>query len=154
MAQFVIGAPGRMQDILEAMENPHHPAPQPMPPWCTFHNCKDMDTDIERLCCRQSPENCISNMAYMHLYILDEGVLSFTWALWNDLLALQDGQEPGVDQRQLRHTAYRQFVLWQHGRLGTGRRVFIPSCCVWKIRDTFPDPRSRYTGFRVSRLDV
>ena len=68
--------------------------------------------------------------------------------------ALDESHEPGVEQRQFRHLAYRQFVLWQPGLLGVERRVVIASCCVWKIRDTFPDPRAHYTGFRVHHLDV
>lgn len=88
----------------------------------------------------------------MQLYVLDPGVLRLAWAAWNDVFAVDDEQEPGVEQRQYRHAAYRQFVLWQHGRLGEGNRVIIPSCCIWKIRTAFPDPLGQYVGFRVRRL--
>ena len=91
-------------------------------------------------------------MAHMEFYVLDEGVLRLARAAWNDIFTVDD-QEPGVEQRQYRHAAYRQFVLWQHGRLGAGNRVVIPSCCVWKIRMKFPDPRGQYTGFLVRRLE-
>ena len=111
-----------------------------------------MTTDQERLCCRQAPENSVSSMAHMQLYVLDPGVLRLAWAAWNDVFAVDDEQEPGVEQRQYRHAAYRQFVLWQHGRLGEGNRVIIPSCCIWKIRTAFPDPLGQYVGFRVRRL--
>lgn len=30
---------------------------------------RDMDTDLERLCCHQIPANCISNMAHMEFYV-------------------------------------------------------------------------------------
>lgn len=147
--------PGILFDVMSLMEVPPHPDPVPDPAalhWCTCQNCREMDTDIERVCCRQSLQHCISLMAYMQYYILDEGVLRLARAAWNDIFALSDNPEPGLEQRQFRHATYRQFVLWQHGRLGVGNRVVIPSCCVWKIRDTFPDPRAHYTGYRVRRL--
>lgn len=146
--------PGLMFDVLALLEE----SEQPRVPdggvlqWCTCSNCREMNTDLERLCYRQTPETCISNTAHMRLYILDEGVLRLARAAWNDIFAIEDDQEPGVEQRQNRHSVYCQFVLWQHGRLGEGNRVVIPSCCVWQIRDTFPDPRAQYTGFRVRRL--
>ncbi|XP_039527420.1 P2X purinoceptor 7-like isoform X2 [Pimephales promelas] len=144
--------PGLMFDILSLMEVPQPPYADPEGlHWCVCGHCRDMTTDIEKVCCRQTHEHCISNMAYMAYYVLDEGVLRLARGAWNDIFAINDHQEPGEEQRQYRHSAYRQFVLWQHGRLGIGNRVVIPSCCVWKIRDCFPDPRGQYTGFRVTR---
>ena len=61
----------------------------------------------------------------MDLYILDNGTLRLARMYRNDILALQDVQEPGEDNREFRHAAYRQFVLWQYGRLGEGNRVVM-----------------------------
>lgn len=144
-----------MFDVMSFLEVPLRPDSDPVPAglhWCVCGKCREMNTDLERKCCRQHPQKCLSMMAYMDYYILDEGVLRLARAAWNDIFALVDNAEPGMEQRQFRHTAYRQFVLWQHGRLGVGNRVVIPSCCVCRIRDTFPDPRGQYTGFKVSRL--
>lgn len=69
-------------------------------------------------------------------------------AYWADIFA----QDPGHDSAALRHAAYRQFVLWRHGRLGTNIRRVIPSCVVSRIRDRFPNANGVYTGFQVSRL--
>nr|XP_055034834.1 P2X purinoceptor 7-like [Misgurnus anguillicaudatus] len=146
--------PGLMFDVMAMFEIPHSPDPVgDVLHWCTCTNCREMTTDLERLCCKQTPANCISNSAHMEFYVLDEGVLRLARAAWNDIFAVDDSQEPGVEQRQYRHAAYRQYVLWQHGRLGVGNRVVIPSCCVWKVRIKFPDPRGQYTGFRVRRLE-
>ena len=46
-----------------------------------------------------------------------------------------------------RHAAYDEFILQHHGHLGTGNRRVIPSCCIWKIRDKYPDRYKQYRGF-------
>ena len=81
--------------------------------------------------------------------ILDEAVLALARMYRRDVLVINDE----VDVRKAnRHQGYRQFVLWQHGMLGAGQRMVIPSCCVWKIRDKFPDAFGQYTGFKPTRL--
>lgn len=69
-------------------------------------------------------------MDYMQDYILDEGVLRLARAAWNEVFAINDDQEPRMEQLQYRHAGYRQFVPWQRGHLGEGNRVVIPSCFV------------------------
>lgn len=81
--------------------------------------------------------------------ILDPGVLAIARMYRQEIFALD---EDGDYNKCNRHTAYRQFILWQHGRLGTGDRRVIPSCCVWGIRDKYPDQFNQYTGFVPSRL--
>ncbi|XP_066296159.1 P2X purinoceptor 7-like [Branchiostoma lanceolatum] len=120
--------------------------------WCSCDRCREMPKDKERICCGGGSESCVSRLADMDLYILDPGTLQFVRLYRNDVLAFQDEQEHGVDHREFRHAAYRDFVLWQFGRLGEGNGVAIPSCCVWRIWDTFPDPHGHYTGFIPNRL--
>ena len=81
--------------------------------------------------------------------ILDPAVLGIARMYRQEIFALDDDNDY---VKANRHTAYRQFVLWQHGRLGRGDRRVIPSCCVWGIRDKYPDPYNQYTGFVPSRL--
>lgn len=81
--------------------------------------------------------------------VLDEGVLELARRFRNDLFGFQEGPDR---MKTNRHAAYRQFVLLQHGRLSAGHRVVIPSCCVWAIRDKYPDPYGQYTGFLPNRL--
>lgn len=155
LSQLEPTLPGPAPAPTQAPDPAPGPAPAPGPHalrWCVCLNCRDMDTDIEKVCCRQPPDQCVSKFAYMTYYVLEEGVLRLARTFFNDMLALTETPEPGEEMRQFRHAAYRQYVMWQYGRLGAGKRVVVPSCCVWRIRDKYPDPRARYTGFKPSRL--
>ncbi len=147
--QVVHRLPGLMFKVLSLMEGPRTPdIPEEAPlHWCICTNCRDMSTDVERLCCHQTPQNCISNMAYTQFYVLDEGPTQLGMTSLQSVM--MRNLELSSDSTGM---TYRQFVLWQHGWVGEGNRAVIPSCCVWKIRDTFPDPRGQYTGFRVHWL--
>ncbi len=122
------------------------------PSWCVCSRCREMPTDLERKRCLSPPQECMSTMPHMEIYILMEGHLRIARRLWNDVRAQEDPQDPGESNRQFRYAAYRQWVAWQHGLLGSGRRIVIPSCCVWRIRDRFPDPNGHYLGFIPSRV--
>uniref|UniRef100_A0A8C5GSS6 P2X purinoreceptor 7 intracellular domain-containing protein n=1 Tax=Gouania willdenowi TaxID=441366 RepID=A0A8C5GSS6_GOUWI len=120
--------------------------------WCVCNNCRDMPTDVECKCCGQQPEACISILPHMAAYILQEGHLRLASRIWNDVRGLDDLPNRGESSKQLRHAAYRQYVMWQYGALGRGNRVVIPSCVVWRIRDCFPDLLGHYTGYIPGRV--
>ncbi|XP_060776198.1 P2X purinoceptor 7 [Neoarius graeffei] len=82
----------------------------------------------------------------MDHFILDEVVLHLQKLLRNDFLALHTAIEDDVSKTH-HHAAYRQFILWQYGRLTVGDHHVIPSCAVWRIRDKFPDSTNTYTGY-------
>lgn len=132
------------------------PAPEPPPPqtpdWCVCRNCRNMPTLLENKCCDQPPQYCISRLPHMDLYILNAGNLRLARRVWNDLRAEVDAIEEGETNRQFRHAAYRNFVVWQYGILGPGNRVVIPSCCVTKVREVYPDPNGIYVGFIPVRV--
>jgi hypothetical protein len=55
------------------------------------------------------------------------------------------------DNSNRRRAAYSEFVLKHYGRQGTGNRRVIPSCCIWKIRDKYPDRYNQYRGFEENK---
>jgi hypothetical protein len=51
-----------------------------------------------------------------------------------------------------RYVAYRNVFFLLHGRTRLKMsRAPLPSCMILKIREMYPDPNNRYTGFRSKR---
>jgi hypothetical protein len=82
--------------------------------------------------------------------IVDPFVINLARKLRQDILVYA---EEGDIHKNMRHTAHRQFVLWRYGRLGAGNRQVIPSCCVQRIREAYPDPNGSYTGYMPLTFD-
>ncbi|XP_033103328.1 P2X purinoceptor 7-like isoform X2 [Anneissia japonica] len=117
-----------------------------VPDWCVCSYCKEMPTDLERLCCNMKPELCLSKEVTMDAYVLNELSLAFSRARKRDFRQIAE-LEPEEQNKSNRHHSYMLFIYWRHQRLLRGDRRIIPSCCVWRIRDKFPSPTRTYRGF-------
>ncbi len=155
VVRLAIRSPSLVFDIMDATEiadngdpdhERHHP-PEDVSAWCRCGNCRHMPSAAEQLCCKMQPRHCLSQRAELEMLVLDEGVLAVADQHRADMLA----GEVRLDNEGRRHAAYRQFVLWRHGRLGQGNRRVIPSCCVWAIRDRYPSVDGHYRGYAPSR---
>lgn len=149
--QMLIKQPGVLYDVLLDFQHLRVPPPRPAEPpvlrWCICDNCVQMPSILENKCCGQVPENCISLLRHFKHYCLDAGYLRIHRQYREEITVLGQLREPGDDNREFRYAAYRHYIFWQYGSLGGGNRKVIPSCCVFKIRETFPDPHGQYRGY-------
>lgn len=90
--------------------------------------------------------NILFFLREMNLLILDPFPLHLQQRFRNDIFA-REAHTPQDINKSLRHSAYRQYILWVHGRLHREDRRVVPSCCVKAIRRRFPDPTGQYKGF-------
>ncbi|KAH3704768.1 hypothetical protein DPMN_079829 [Dreissena polymorpha] len=99
------------------------------PDWCVCvcEKCREMPTQAERICCEKEPRHCFSLMpsetkSYDTLgdftvLVLDPAVLRLARLQRRDILLLDDADEEDPHKAN-RHAAYRQYIMWEHGRLG------------------------------------
>ncbi|XP_043943043.1 P2X purinoceptor 7-like [Protopterus annectens] len=145
--------PQLVQDILDEDESiniPHDDqrnAELP-PPWCLCHCCRSMPTSRERVCCGNGPTNCLSLIPEMSEIVIHQGVLRVADTYRRPIFGIPAETD---ENRRYRHASYRQFTVWRYGQLGSRARRVIPSCCVWRIRDRYPDALGHYTGFLPHR---
>lgn len=119
-----------------------------LPEWCNCGHCVTMPTQEENKCCAQVRRPCISRTNLFRQLVLDGNVLELAMRYREDVLVLNNARS----NENFRHAAYRQYVLWQHGRLGRGNRRVVPSCCVLAIRARYPSPNGLYRGYMPARL--
>ena len=115
-------------------------------PWCTCGSCQEMPTQVERQCCGEEPEDCLSTKQEMDRVVVDPMVLTISYRLRNEYLGTEG--ENVEHNKAMRFAAYRQFTLWRHQYLGARKRKVIPSCCVTRIRSLYPSQNGQYEGFK------
>ena len=124
----------------------YHPSAGHPPSWCVCTHCREMPTMEERRCCGKTAR-CTTHDHHWY-FLLDPFNISLHNGFRNDLLG---DMEDGNYNKCLRHGSYRLY-MWIHNKLTAGDRRVIPSCCVWKIRDSFPDPFGQYTGLKPNKF--
>lgn len=91
--------------------------------WCSCGVCRSFDDPRMNICCRQPP--CTTPKPEFRNLCLRHDALEFANILnWSP----RTNQDPSYQLSTFRNQAYRNFVLWQHGRLGAGRRIPVPAC--------------------------
>ncbi|XP_075023839.1 P2X purinoceptor 7 [Calonectris borealis] len=113
--------------------------------WCCCGNCQPTEKYHEQLCCRRKEGPCITTSHWFLQLVLSSHTLKKALLYKDPFLNLTDGNI----NNQLRHLAYKQYVHWRFGSFDLEDRAVIPSCCRWKIRDTYPKAGNNYTGFKM-----
>uniref|UniRef100_A0A3B5LWR7 P2X purinoreceptor 7 intracellular domain-containing protein n=1 Tax=Xiphophorus couchianus TaxID=32473 RepID=A0A3B5LWR7_9TELE len=117
------------------------------PGWCKCGCCTSSALPQEELCCRRSGGACIASSPPFRRLVLDRSLLQAV-LLYQDPLAPPAG---GAQPAALRHCAYRQFISWRFGLPPDDSHPVIPRCCVRRIREEYPSPDGRYSGFTPIR---
>ena len=143
----------RLKDIVSELRHCNIDQPGPLncsgtstnPSFCHCNYCQEMPTVSESKCCMQSICRSLT-LVFKNICLDRENIQTAIRNLADTFVFT-----PMYENKAMRHAAYRQYVMWQHGHLGSGRRIVIPSCCVWAIRNLYPSPTGVYTGFIPSR---
>ncbi|KAK4813161.1 hypothetical protein QYF61_013992 [Mycteria americana] len=113
--------------------------------WCCCGKCQPTQKYHEQLCCRRKKGQCITTSHWFQQLVLSSHALKKALLYKDPFVDLADGNI----NNQLCHLAYKQYVHWCFGTLDLEDRAIIPSCCRWKIRDTYPKAVNSYTGFKM-----
>ncbi|NWY51842.1 P2RX7 protein, partial [Chionis minor] len=111
--------------------------------WCCCGECHSTERHNEQLCCRRKEGRCITTSDSFQQLVLSSDTLKKALLYKDPFVDLTDSNI----KNQLRHLAYKQYILWRFGSFDLGDRAVIPSCCRWKIRNTYPKPGNNYSGF-------
>ncbi|KAM7144628.1 P2X purinoceptor 7 isoform 3-T3 [Macrochelys suwanniensis] len=122
----------------EEQTSPSHDRPS----WCCCGKCHQTQAFREQLCCRRKEGSCITTSALFEQLVLARSALEFILLYKEPLLDLNTE----TLNNQLRHCAYRQYIHWRFGSAEVESSALIPSCCRWRIRETYPSEDGKYTG--------
>ncbi len=141
--EFFKNRPSLLHDFMLRRQEPAPVVPhQPPPRWCKCTLCIEMPNAKERKCCWR--RNCITRDRTFYEICVNGTNLEVAINSKSDIYV----SAPRFDNASMRHMGYRQFVMWQHGPLGAGNRVVVPSCSVWAIRRKYPSANGQYTGYK------
>ena len=112
------------------------------PSWCKCGKCYEEADPEDRVCCKNNKKN--HEHPSFEKVCLDRHTLEVALVNNCDWLNMPKIYTPA----KFRNTAYRQYILWFHGKLGYKNRRRIPSCIKWYIRRRYPEPDGNYVGYK------
>ncbi|XP_071839710.1 uncharacterized protein [Apostichopus japonicus] len=133
-AQLLRRNPGAYQDIITRQANDDVSASlqvEEAPSWCVCGNCHDMNSAIEQRCCGNR-NICLATQGIFSEICLNGNILDVAMRANEDTFA----DTPDRSNANFRYYAYRQYIYWQHGRLGAHR-------------ERYPSADGRYKGFQL-----
>jgi len=114
-------------------------------PWCICGRCRQKEDNRMNVCCGH--QICITTTTTFYNVCGRADVIEIANILkWS----YQFNDEPSFEHNVFRNQAYRNFVMWQWGRLGAGIRRVVPSSVVIAIGSRVPSPDGQYTGYHSS----
>ncbi|OCT80254.1 hypothetical protein XELAEV_18027071mg, partial [Xenopus laevis] len=126
---------------------------------CLCGMCMPMTTAIESLCCYELPiihskipveEFCITDNEEYRFECVNRDRANWNYRM--SKFHITKFRPLAKYMRALRKIAYRAFIVWIYTFLGLHNRRVIPACVVRDIREKFPDPKGKYTGFLKASL--
>ena len=137
-----------LADLIAVVQNntAHQPPATPVnpaPPFCVCGHCMEMPRDKERACCKEKRLCRSITRPFQNICVDSDNLATVIRSLADTYVFT-----PVYNNKEMRHAAYRQYIMWQHGHLGKGHCKVIPSCCVCKIRKHYPSPDGNYTGYK------
>ncbi|NXA49695.1 P2RX7 protein, partial [Nothocercus julius] len=113
--------------------------------WCHCGKCQKTEKLHEQLCCRREEGKCITTSPLFERLVLSRDNLKDALLYKEPFLDLNSRN---VNDK-LRRCAFKQYIHWRFGSFDLEDRAVIPSCCRWKIRNTYPKDGGNYTGFKA-----
>ncbi|XP_056382533.1 kelch repeat and BTB domain-containing protein 4 isoform X3 [Hyla sarda] len=122
--------------------------------WCQCTNCKEMPSIEESICCHEMSSitgfrrerTCVCLHPEFERLVLDRYMLVHYLRMNIDLSRKKRNEN--YDNRKYRWVAYKSFAAMIYAYFQNGDHVSVPSCVVNRIRDSYPDPKGSYTGFK------
>lgn len=129
--------------------------------WCHCFRCKST-TEMESFCCSESTlirkhipntSDCITEQSLFKQIILDKDGLEFTRQVIGNSIPCPERRDKylavELTDSKFRNLAYKAFFSYiaTKDERGQGERFVIPSCVVSAIREAFPSPTGKYSGY-------
>ena len=125
LAKMAVVCPDLWRSLTSATQSSDIGLNHQQPRWCKCGKCYEEADPEDRVCCKNNAKN--DSHPSFDRVVLDKDTLQVALVNNCDWLNMPKIYTPA----KFRNTAYRQYILWFHGKLGYKNRRRIPSCVKW-----------------------